>query len=55
MKDCPESEILAAWLEDGLGPTERAAVRRHLADCDDCRRSVALAGTLGPAPAGAAP
>lgn len=54
MSRCPESEDLAAWLEGSLGPTERAAVRRHLADCDDCRRAVGLAGTLGPVPAGGA-
>lgn len=54
MNGCPKSEVLAGWLEGGLGPTERAAVRRHLADCDDCRRAVALAGTLGPVPAGGA-
>lgn len=54
MKGCPESEILAAWIEGSLGPTGRAAVRGHLADCDGCRRAVALAGTLGPAPAGGA-
>lgn len=54
MKGCPESEILAAWIEGSLGPTGRAAVRGHLADCDGCRRAVALAGTLGPASAGGA-
>jgi len=40
--DCPEPELLAAYLE-GLGSdSERRQIEAHLADCRDCRRIIAL-------------
>jgi hypothetical protein len=48
---CPDAEVLAAWLEGGLSPDERALVAGHLSRCDACRRAVSLAATLEPAPA----
>ncbi len=38
---CPDAEIVAAWVDQGLDAPERAAVAAHLADCDDCRMLVA--------------
>jgi hypothetical protein len=43
---CPEIDVLAAWVEGGLPASEREDVKAHLASCDDCRRSAALAATL---------
>ncbi|MBI2932929.1 MAG: zf-HC2 domain-containing protein [Planctomycetes bacterium] len=40
---CPDDERFARWLEGTLDPSETAAVSNHLATCDDCRRSTALA------------
>lgn len=34
---CLEAEVLAAFAEGGLGPSERAACETHLASCDRCR------------------
>ncbi len=45
---CPEIDVLAAWVEGSLPPTERPQVKAHLAGCDDCRRTAALAATLEP-------
>lgn len=50
-KSCPEPEILARYLENVLTADERARVNGHLADCDDCRRTVSLASSLEAAPA----
>ncbi|HLY12452.1 MAG TPA: zf-HC2 domain-containing protein, partial [Planctomycetota bacterium] len=50
-KPCPEPEVLARFLESGLSAEERLRVNGHLADCDDCRRTVSLASTLEAAPA----
>lgn len=41
--NCPNLERLAGWIEGSLPETERPALAAHLADCDDCRRSVELA------------
>jgi hypothetical protein len=43
---CPETDVLGAWVEGSLPLTERPRVKAHLASCDDCRRTVALASTL---------
>jgi hypothetical protein len=51
-KLCPEEEVLASWLENGLDPAARARVSGHLADCDECRRGAALAATLPPVEGG---
>jgi ferric-dicitrate binding protein FerR (iron transport regulator) len=50
-KFCPAAETLALYLEGGLSPEERGRVTSHLADCDDCRRAVALTSSLEAAPA----
>ena len=39
---CVSDELLAAWLHDGLVPSDRSKVTDHLAECDDCRRAAAL-------------
>jgi hypothetical protein len=52
---CPDPSRLAAWVEKTLEPAERSALGAHLADCDECRRSVALTATLAPAPEGRVP
>ncbi|MBV8881058.1 MAG: zf-HC2 domain-containing protein [Planctomycetaceae bacterium] len=50
-KSCPDTQVLARYLEGGLSADERARMIGHLADCDDCRRAVSLASTLDAAPA----
>src|SRR5688572_6003693 len=42
---CPESEVLAAHSEGRLDPAESAALLEHAADCDACRRELALLET----------
>jgi hypothetical protein len=39
----PEADVLAAFAENTLLKRERATVIAHLADCADCRESLALA------------
>lgn len=51
---CPEIDVLAAWVDGSLPMTERPRVKAHLAFCDDCRRTAALAATLEPTAAEAA-
>jgi anti-sigma factor RsiW len=41
---CPPPEVLAAWVDQGLGAAEREQFEAHLAGCDECR--VLLAHTL---------
>lgn len=41
---CPDPEVLAAFVEHGLPPAERAQVEAHLAGCGDC---LALLGEIG--------
>ena len=36
LTECPDPEVLAAYLAGRLPETERAAVTEHLADCADC-------------------
>lgn len=38
---CPDAEVLAAWLDQGLAGPERARITSHLADCDECSALVA--------------
>src|SRR5258706_9760728 len=52
-KFCPNVETLAGWLEGSLAPEARGGVASHLASCDDCRRTVALASTAEPVSAAA--
>jgi putative zinc finger protein len=49
---CPNPELLARWLEQTLGASERAQVLSHLAGCDDCRRAITLSSAIGAPPAG---
>ncbi|HYI11151.1 MAG TPA: zf-HC2 domain-containing protein [Thermoanaerobaculia bacterium] len=35
--ECPSSEMLAAYLDNRLGPADRATVIEHLASCGECR------------------
>jgi hypothetical protein len=49
-KYCPEAETLARWLEGALTTEERAAMTSHLAVCDECRRTVAVASSMAAAP-----
>ena len=38
---CPDPEVLAAWVDQGLETADRAHIDTHLAWCDDCRLVVA--------------
>lgn len=40
--NCPDSEVLAAHAEGALEPEESARLLEHAADCDGCRRELAL-------------
>lgn len=39
--ECPEAEVLAAFVERSLAPRERASFESHLASCARCQESVA--------------
>ncbi|MCY9786545.1 anti-sigma factor [Nocardiopsis sp. EMB25] len=41
MSDVDIHGLIAGYAVDGLDPQERAAVERHLPECDDCRRDLA--------------
>ena len=43
---CPDAHALSAYVEGKLDEPARAAMTRHLADCDRCLESVALAARL---------
>jgi hypothetical protein len=48
MSDCTLAHSDAAYVLGSLSPTDRLEFERHLADCEQCRRSVAeLAGLPG--------
>lgn len=49
--NCPDSERLAAYAEGRLEGAEADSLLAHCADCDDCRRELALV-TLGRGEAG---
>lgn len=40
--ECPEPELLAVYLEHVCSEAERQRIEAHLANCQDCRRIVAL-------------
>src|SRR6187549_3061776 len=40
--NCPESEVLAAYADGGLESEESARLLEHAADCEGCRREMAL-------------
>lgn len=52
-KSCPDTELLARWLESSLTAQERSRVTSHLAACDECRRAVAVASSVEAPPAAA--
>ena len=41
--NCPDDEVLAAYLDGGLDETQRRAVEAHLETCDECRLMLGLA------------
>jgi hypothetical protein len=41
-----DANLLAAFLENRLSPDERREMERHLADCRDCRETLAASSTL---------
>jgi hypothetical protein len=53
--DHPDANLLAAFAEQTLLERERAAVSAHLAQCADCRESLALVSTAQPVAERAAP
>jgi hypothetical protein len=38
---CPDAELLAAWVDDGLDADERTAVEAHAASCGRCQATLA--------------
>src|SRR4051812_36896754 len=50
-KSCPTTEALAGWLQGSLAPQERSHLASHLAACDECRRTVAIASSIEAPPA----
>src|SRR4051812_24836325 len=48
--ECPDGEILAAWVDGGLSPGALASVESHLAACARCQ---AVLATLAPSTADA--
>jgi anti-sigma factor RsiW len=38
---CLEAELIAAYLYGNTTPKERTLVRRHIAECDVCRKLIA--------------
>jgi hypothetical protein len=43
---CPEPEVLAAYLDNGLTSDERATVDSHAADCLRCQQHLSLLGAV---------
>ncbi len=41
-ENCPDSELVAAYVESKLDAAETESLWAHLADCDECRRETAL-------------
>jgi hypothetical protein len=50
-KPCPTTEDLAGWLQGSLDPQARGHLTSHLAACDECRRTLAIASTIDAPPA----
>lgn len=40
--ECPDDDVLAAFVSRNLRPTERAEVEAHLGRCRECREVVAF-------------
>jgi anti-sigma factor RsiW len=41
--NCPGPEVIAAYLAGNATAEERMLVERHIADCRECRETIALA------------
>lgn len=46
---CPDADLLAAYVEKHLAPTEQRAIVEHLSSCQSCRMSVLFAVRAGQA------
>jgi hypothetical protein len=44
---CPDAEVLAAYVEQGLAEEETARWENHFADCDRCQRIIAVLAASG--------
>ena len=42
LKQCPDIEKLAAYLDGDRAREEKSLVEAHLVDCDACRKTVSL-------------
>ena len=43
---CPDADVLAAYLDNGLTSNERSAVEQHCADCVRCQQHLGLLGAV---------
>ncbi len=43
---CPDDNLMAAWLDGALAPSEAQQVENHAASCGYCRRVIALAAAV---------
>ena len=51
-EECLDPEVLAAWTEGRLPPTDAARVETHLASCASCQEVLAVFARTEPSPAG---
>lgn len=42
VEGCPDSQTIAAYIEERLDPEENSLLIDHIGNCDDCRREIAL-------------
>src|ERR671919_2915108 len=47
---CLGADVLAAWIDGGLTPHERAAAEAHAASCDRCLSMLATMARVSPPP-----
>src|SRR5687767_13318251 len=47
---CFDADVLAAWIDGGLTPHERAAAEAHAATCDRCMSMLATMARVSPPP-----
>jgi anti-sigma factor RsiW len=43
MTECPPDEVLAAYVDNALSVPEREELECHLGDCEQCRKTLAIA------------
>ncbi len=48
--DCPDTEVIAAYAEQALGPDESAQWESHFASCSRCRNILRVLGASADAP-----